>query len=214
MEQERWVIGQCEAHGVPVPHVHLIKHIAHDGKPLHICIMEKIEGERLLDSSLSQEEIRCVLNALGEWMAQLNAIPVDGFGYLDADGKAQAKTYDGTADGFLTLLPEFEAAGAAAGLDMAILLGWIRFIEGVMRTVHPPPVLAHNDLSARHVLVKDGRLAGVIDFGEVSGEPALNEFAKWDFMEGSRFPVRFLKEGYRDQRLFAPEHDAFYRALC
>lgn len=213
MEQERWVIAQCETHGVRAPHIYTITHLELDGAPLHICVMEKIDGERLLDASLSQNEIEHVLHELGDWMSQLNAIPVDGFGYVDGAGKCEAKTYDGTVDWFLTLLPEFEAAGAAAGLDVTTLSGWIRFIEGVMRAVRPTPVLAHNDLSARHVLVKDGRLAGVIDFGEVSGEPALNEFAKWDFMEGARFPVRFLRAGYRNQAIFAPEHAPFYRAL-
>jgi aminoglycoside phosphotransferase (APT) family kinase protein len=213
MEPERWVIGQCEARGVAVPHIHSIQHLEHDGAPLHICIMEKIAGTRLCDTQLVPDDLRHVLNALGAWLFQFHSIPVDGFGYLNGRGEPEAKTYDGTADWLLTIVPEFEAAAAHAGIAGTTLQRWLSFIDETLRIARPPPTLAHNDLYARHVLVKDGRLSGVIDFGEVSGEPALTEFAKWDFDENDLYPVQWFKDGYGDQALFAPENQPLYAAL-
>ncbi len=209
MEPERWAIAQCEARGIAVPHIHLIQHLTHDGGPLHICVMEKLEGERLSDVTLTPVEVRRVLNALGAWLSQLHAISVNGFSYLNGAGEPPAPNYDLAAEVFLKVVPDFEAA--CAGIDPVLRKGWFSFIERVLRVARPAPVLTHNDLSARHVLVKDGRLSGVIDFGEVSGEPALNEFAKWDFMEGTDLPVAFLRETYANQALF--EDVPFYREL-
>ncbi len=213
MEPERWAIAQCEAHGVEAPHIHRIRHLTLDGAALHICVMTKIEGERLCDAALSSEQTRRVMNQLGAWLSRLHAIPVSGFSYLDGEGRAAAPNYDRAADEFLAVVPEFEAAGTAAGLAPRVLERWISFCETTLRASRPDPVLAHNDLLAKHVLVKDGKLAGVIDFGEVSGEPALNEFAKWDFVEGRRFPVEWIRESYANQALFVPGNDALYRAL-
>jgi len=213
MEPERWTIAQCVSRGIAVPHIHDIQHVTVEGQPLHICVMAKIEGERLCDAQLTQAETHSVLNQLGEWLSQLHTVPVYGFSYLDGEGRAPFKDYAGTSDWFATVRPDFEAAAGAAGIAIATLDAWLAGIDDVLRAVRPAPVLCHNDLLAKHVLVREGRLAGVIDFGEVSGEPALNEFAKWDFCDGERFPVRWLAEGYADQSLFAPGHEAFYRAL-
>jgi len=66
---------------------------------------------------------------------------------------------------------------------------------------------------ANHVLVHDGHLSGIIDFGEVAAEPAASEFAKWDFSEGERLPVEWLQAGYGDPSLFEAPNDRTYRAL-
>ena len=62
-------------------------------------------------------------------------------------------------------------------------------------------------------MVRDGSLSGIIDFGEVAAEPAANDFAKWDFVEGERFPIEWIQDGYRDASLFEPPNDRTYRAL-
>jgi len=66
---------------------------------------------------------------------------------------------------------------------------------------------------ANHVLVHDGHLSGIIDFGEVAAEPAANDFARWDFSEGERFPVEWIQAGYREPSLFDAPNDRTYRAL-
>jgi aminoglycoside phosphotransferase (APT) family kinase protein len=213
MEPERWVIGQCARAGMLVPHIHFIRHTEWAGMPLHICIMQKLEGERLCDASLDEREMHRVLNQLGAWLSHLHAIDVSGFGYLDGEGRAPFPDYSGAGDEFATVRADFSKAADVGGLALGRLNGWLGEMNAVLQVVRPMPVLAHNDLLAKHVLVQDGRLSGVIDFGEVSGEPALNEFAKWDFVEGDRFPVRHIAETYADSSLFAAGYEPFYRTL-
>ena len=61
------------------------------------------------------------------------------------------------------------------------------------------PALVHADLGAEHLLVRDGRLAGVIDWGDAGiGDPALDyawllngPFADWDVDESLRRRAAF-----------------------
>lgn len=61
------------------------------------------------------------------------------------------------------------------------------------------PALIHNDLSAPHLLVRDGRLAGVIDWADACiGDPArdyawlLNvAFPTWEVADGLRRRAQF-----------------------
>jgi aminoglycoside phosphotransferase (APT) family kinase protein len=61
-------------------------------------------------------------------------------------------------------------------------------IEAILSSAeHLPPsgaeALVHGDLHFRHVLVEDGRLAGVIDWGDVSrADPALDLVLYWCFL--------------------------------
>ena len=87
----------------------------------------------------------------------------------------------------------FEEAGRSVGLEPATIRGWLGEIVDSFRAAPPRVTMSHNDLLAVHVLVHDGRLSGIIDFGVVAAEPAANDFAKWDFREGTRF----RSSGYR-----------------
>ena len=62
------------------------------------------------------------------------------------------------------------------------------------------------------MLVHDGRLSGLIDFGEASMDTPVNEFAKWDFWEAPALPAAWLREGYGDQGLFDADFDALFQA--
>ena len=73
--------------------------------------------------------------------------------------------------------------------------------------------LTHNDLRACHVLVHDDALSGLIDFGQVSIDSPVNEFAKWDYWGGPTLPAAWLREGYADQSLFDETYDALFTTL-
>ena len=56
-----------------------------------------------------------------------------------------------------------------------------------------PPVWVHGDLSAGNVLVRDGRLAGVIDWGGlVAGDPAVELMVAWSYFDAE------ARAAYRD----------------
>lgn len=212
-DREAWVIGQCAARGIPAPRVHALRRVEIGGELLSMIVMDKLPGERLCDVDLDEVDVRLVLGDVGAWLRELHSIPVQGFGYLDGRGVGELATM---ADWLAGLTPEaraFEEAGRSVGLEVATIRGWLREIVDSLLAAPPRVALIHNDLQPNHVLVHDGHLSGIIDFGEVAAEPAANDFAKWDFSEGERFPVEWIQDGYGDASLFQPPNDRAYRAL-
>jgi aminoglycoside phosphotransferase (APT) family kinase protein len=176
-------------------------------------VMEQLPGERLCDVNPDELDVRQVLGEVGAWLTELHSIPVQGVGYLDGSGVGTLATIDDWLDGLRAEAHVFEEAGRSVGLEAATIQGWLREIVDSLRTAPPRVALIHNDLLANHVLVHDGHLSGIIDFGEVAAEPAASDFAKWEFAEGERFPVEWIQAGYGDPSLFEAANDRAYRAL-
>jgi aminoglycoside 2''-phosphotransferase len=213
-EREAWVIGQCASRDIRAPRVHALRRIEVGSEWRSTIVMEKLPGERLCDLHLAETDLRRVLGEVGAWLKDLHSIPVKGFGYLDGSGVGFRATMDDwLAGSLITAAPVFEKAGRSVGLEAATIRGWLREVVDSIRAAPPRVVLIHNDLLANHVLVHDGHLSGIIDFGEVAAEPAAIDFAKWDFNEGERFPVEWIQAGYRDPSLFEASNDRTYRAL-
>jgi Ser/Thr protein kinase RdoA (MazF antagonist) len=213
-EREAWVLGQCASRGIPAPRVHALRRVDVGSECRSMIVMEKLPGDRLCDVNLAEFDLRRVLGALGVWLTELHSIQVQGFGYLDGSGVGQVPTMDDWLAASLTTPARvFEEAGRSVGLESARIRGWLREIVDSFRASPPPGVLIHNDLLANHVLVHEGNLSGIIDFGEVAAEPAANDFARWDFCEGERFPVEWIQAGYGDRSLFDARNDGVYRAL-
>jgi len=207
-EKEAWAIGRCRALGIAAPEVLSLQRLDAGGEALELCFLEKLPGRRLSDSlSLPRETLRAVVRELGEQISRMHTI-----GPGDLGEAAQFFTND--TDDFLATEAEFVELGANAGLDRQALLRAFRFFETVMTAHGPlPRRLTHNDLRACHVLVHEGRLSGVIDFGQVSMDSPINEFAKWDYWEDRALPVSWLQEGYGDKSLFEDGYDQLFQAF-
>jgi aminoglycoside phosphotransferase (APT) family kinase protein len=212
-EGEAWVLGECAARGIRAPRVHGLRRVEVEGEPLAAIVIDRVQGDRLCDVDLGEAEARRVLGEVGAWLRELHAIPVEGFGYLDGRGVGKLATLDDWLTGLTGTSPAFEEAGRSVGLAATTIRAWLREIVDSFRAARPRVSLIHNDLLAGHVMVHDGSLSGIIDFGEVAAEPAANDFAKWDFVEGERFPVEWIRDGYRDASLFQPPNDRTYQAL-
>ncbi len=207
-EKEAWAIGRCRALGIAAPEVLSLQRLETDGEPLECCFLEKLPGQRLSDSlSLARETLRSVVREIGEQISRMHTI---GAGEL---GEA-ARFFENDTDDFLAIEEEFIALGANAGLDRRALERAFRFFEAVMIQHAPlPRRLIHNDLRACHVLVHEGRLSGVIDFGQVSMDSPINEFAKWDYWEEPALPVAWLREGYGDESLLDADNAELFQAF-
>lgn len=205
-DKEAWAIGRCRALGVKAPEVLSIQRVETDaGEPLELCFLEMLPGARLSDSlDLPRETLRNVVRELGEQVSRMHTI---GEGEL---GEA-ARFFADDTDDFLLTAPEFLELGVDAGLDAAALERAITFVGAA--TAHPPRrVLTHNDFRACHVLVHEGRLSGLIDFGQVSIDSPVNEFGKWDYWEAPELPAAWLQEGYADQGLFGGGYSELFAA--
>lgn len=212
-DREAWVLGECASRGIRAPRVHALRRVEVGSELRSVMVMEKLPGERLADLDPDDVDVRRVLEEVGAWLKQFHAIPVRGLGSLDGSGVGTFETLDEWLANVATEAHAFEEAGRCVGFEPATIRGWLREIVDSFRAAPPRMTMSHNDLLAVHVLVHDGRLSGIIDFGVVAAEPAANDFALWDFREGRRFPVEWIQAGYGDPSLFEPPNDRTYRAL-
>jgi aminoglycoside phosphotransferase (APT) family kinase protein len=75
---------------------------------------------------------------------------------------------------FAALEGRIDTAGAEAVWRAALASTWTR-----------PPVWLHGDVAIGNLLVTDGRLTGVIDFGTAAiGDPACDLVIAWTFLAG------------------------------
>lgn len=212
-DREAWVIGECASRGIRVPRVHALRRVEVGSELRSVMVMEKLPGERLSDLDPNEVDVRRVLEEVGAWLKQLHAIPVRGLGCLDGSGVGEFETLDDWLAHVATHAHAFEEAGRSVGLEPATIRGWLGEIVDSLLAAPPRVTMSHNDLKAVHVLVHEGRLSGILDFGVAAAEHAANDFAKWDFREGPRFPAEWIQAGYGDPSLFERPNDRTYRAL-
>jgi aminoglycoside phosphotransferase (APT) family kinase protein len=197
-EKEAWAIGRCRALGVCAPEVLSVQRVETEaGEALELCFLEKLPGARLSDGlHLPRETLRRIVSELGEQISRMHSIGEAGLGEA-------ARFFAGDTDDTVATTPEFVAAAAEAGLDPAAVARGMAWYDAITRAAGPlPRVLTHNDFRACHVLTHEGHLSGLIDFGQVSLDSAINEFGKWAYWEVPELPVEWLQEGYGDKRLF------------
>ncbi len=85
------------------------------------------------------------------------------------------RVYDGQARAAIAALPAAQAASATAIWNEAQASSWSR-----------PPAWLHGDVSSGNLLLRDGRLAAVIDFGNMAvGDPACDLVAAWTLFDGA-----------------------------
>jgi len=64
-----------------------------------------------------------------------------------------------------------------------VLAAWEEALSAAAWTA--PPVWLHGDLQSGNLLVRDGRLSGVIDFGGLGlGDPAVDLMPAWELLDG------------------------------
>ena len=214
-EAERWAIDACRQEGVPVPEVLLIKQVASDNGPIDICIQRRIEGELLSNClDLPQEALHVLIAEAGDILSRVQRLRTKGLGYLNGAGEGPFASLDELMADFFKEEPAYIELAERHDLDPGLIRRAFALIARGVREAAPVRVsLTHNDFYPKHLLVKDGRVTGLIDFGEVSSEPSVNECAKWDYLMGGVLPVAWLREVYADKSLFDESYDRLFPAL-
>ncbi|HEX2857170.1 MAG TPA: aminoglycoside phosphotransferase family protein [Propionibacteriaceae bacterium] len=150
-----------ERTGVPVPEVHHYD-ATHELVDADWFAMGFVEGDNLgmVKDSLAPDDYRDYLRLMGRANRELNAIPGVGF------GRFHAELFPTWREAFGKILADVVADGERRGVD----LGWdyaevrrvIRehehHLDGVER-----PVFCEWDLWESNMIVRDGRLSGIID---------------------------------------------------
>lgn len=153
----------------------LAKGIPGEGYPWHWSVYRWLEGEpatreRVSDRRAFAVDIANFLTALEE---------------IDASGGPPAGAHNFHRGGRLAVYDgETRAAVAALGdtIDRdKVMRVWETALQSAW---HRPPVWVHGDVAEGNLLVKEGRLAAVIDFGSCGvGDPASDLCIAWTFLD-------------------------------
>lgn len=167
---------------IPAPKV-LITDFRH-----HFIIEEKIDGVTLKDAKLSTKQRRYILKAIGVYLKKIHKVKTKGFGYFSKNLVGGSKTWNGylhsgsdfirlknkgiIPNEFLLKIEKFYKRNANLNNN---ILGFNR------------PKLLHGDVRFENIIVRNGKINGIIDAGEaISGDPTqdlasiYNEFKNQD----------------------------------
>ena len=142
-----------------------------------------LPGRTACTLALSAEQRVAFAEPLARFLAALHAFPAGEAASLGAPGDELGRTdVRMRRERSRVALAELRQQGL---VDDTALLDFERILDAMPEDVpHPPAVLLHGDLYARHLLVDaSGHLAGVIDWGDVHlGHPAVDLSIAWGFL--------------------------------
>ena len=178
---EAAAIARVREAGVPAPEVVLLWVPEREGAPTAVLIERRLPGEMLRDLWRREPSTRCA-DELGEVLARIHDIAVDGFGNLSPSLQGTHSSY---GEWFIDLwvtdqLPSVLAAVEDNPAATAAVREAERRITSARQLLdHVECRLAHGDLSPTNVLVLDGRISGIVDWEAVKGAPRSNDIAWW-----------------------------------
>jgi aminoglycoside phosphotransferase (APT) family kinase protein len=176
--REKFATDLCRANGVPAPKV-----VWCDETYL---IEEFIDGEPLDQARLTSTERANVFRELGEVLGRMHRIPVKGYGPLTSDGSGESDDYLS----FYTEKGKAEESKERRAKAKEYFRLHKRFLQD------RKPVLIHFDMEEEHVLIKDGRIVGLVDFATAfAGAPA-EEFTRMFSLRWKDPLFDALLEGY------------------
>lgn len=158
-----------------------------------VGIYERIKGREMtveVFSTMTPAKQRLALASLAAFLSSLHALPAEAI--VQPDGSI-ARTWSG--ERFAALYHRVRRAEIAEIVSATTLARFDAFHD-VFRAVAPGPSrLAHNDLTDDHILVRNGRIAGIIDFSDAAfGDPAIDFAWFWLIGEAS---VDLVMRDYR-----------------
>jgi aminoglycoside phosphotransferase (APT) family kinase protein len=198
-EQEQWAIKRCRQIGVPVPEILSLESLSVNEKPLSILIERKISGESLnILQNRSSKGLERIVNEAGKILAKIHIVSTKKFGKINKNGEGKYQTL---ADSILKVRNiKKKLLGIAQKVDLKtkFITGAIDIIENNQRLYkETTPHLVHGDFTPDHILVKAGRVVGILDFENCRSGDSVADFAWWDFFWGKRLPTDWLKKGYQ-----------------
>jgi len=146
---------------------------SNDEYPFPWSVYQWIEGISANMLDLDEQALQNIAQQLAQFLQQLHCIdPTDG---PVTDRGGSVVVYDDEARSSIAQLNNLiDAPKALSVWNCAISSRW----QG-------KPVWTHGDLSAGNILVKDGQLCAVIDFGGMTiGDPACDLVIAWTLLHG------------------------------
>lgn len=158
---------------IPVP---LAMGAPGEGYPWHWSVYRWLEGENAAIERIA--DLRQFAVSLARFLTALQRVDPDGGSQPGAHNFFRGgplSVYDGeTRDALATLKDEIDVEAATAVWEAALQARW-----------PTPPVWVHGDVASGNLLVEDGVLSAVIDFGcSAVGDPACDTTIAWTLLSG------------------------------
>jgi aminoglycoside phosphotransferase (APT) family kinase protein len=174
-KEHRWLPRLAPLLPLPIP-VPLAKGFPDNDYPWHWSIYQWIEGENAMIDRIA--DLPQFAITLAQFLATLQRIdPTDGPapGQHSAFRGAPLAVYDtDTRNAIAVLDGKIDTNAATAVWETALQATW-----------NGSPVWFHGDVAAGNLLVKDGQLSAVIDFGcSGVGDPACDLTIAWTLLSG------------------------------
>ena len=142
----------------------------------HWSVYRWIEGESASSLMLDDDHLEHIASGLAQFLNELHKIDATGgplAGPHNFYRGASPSIYDAEVRSAITQLQGFIDTDAVTAL-------WEKALSS---TWHKDPVWIHGDLSAGNILVKNNKLAAIIDFGGMGvGDPACDLVIAWTFL--------------------------------
>jgi aminoglycoside phosphotransferase (APT) family kinase protein len=174
--EHRWLprIAPFLPLAVPVP---LAEGLPGEGYPFPWSIYSWLEGRPATEAPI--DDLEQAADDLAEFVTALWRIDPAG-----APTPGEHNDFRGESLARRDRMTRASIAALTRTIDIeAVTAAW----EASLRAAewHRAPVWIHGDLDARNLLVQDGRLSGVVDFGCVSaGDPATDVMVAWKVFTG------------------------------
>ena len=178
---EAAAIERVREAGVPAPEVLLLWTPEREGAPTAVLVERRLPGEMLRDLWRREPSTRCA-DELGEVLARIHDIAVDGFGNLSPSLQGTHSSY---SEWFIDLwISDHLPSALSAVENNSSATTAVREAERQIRAArhlldNVEPRLAHGDVSPTNVLALDGRITGIVDWEAVKGAPRSNDIAWW-----------------------------------
>jgi aminoglycoside phosphotransferase (APT) family kinase protein len=177
----RWLPVLAPHLSLPVPEV-VRAGRPDDGYPFVWAVVRWIPGEDALAAGIGS--MRDAALTLGRFIAELRAIDTSAGPAPGSEGFVRGLPIAGRDD-------TFRAALAHCGglVDVEVIT---KIWEDALAAPDwdGPPVWLHGDLLPGNLLVRDGRLAGVLDFGAMAtGDPAYDVTPAWHVLDREHRPL-------------------------
>lgn len=174
-KEHRWLPVLAASLPVPIPEP-LAKGRPGEGYPFEWSIRRWMNGETASPDRIA--DMPALATSIAEFLLALQRIDPSGGPHAGEHSfyrGAPPSHYDHEVRRSLDALRgRMDTARATAVWDAAISAEW-----------NGPPVWFHGDVAAGNLLVRDGTLAGVIDFGTCGvGDPACDLVIAWTFFSG------------------------------
>ncbi len=170
-KEQLWLPKLAPLLSLPIP-IPLAKGKPTEYYPWHWSVYQWIEGQ-----TASAERITDLSNCavlLAQFLLSLQKIDATN-GPINPSRSCPLKTYDGETREAIAILKNVIDAHAVTKMwNTALASSWQR-----------PPVWFHGDVAPTNLLVKNGQLSAVIDFGSLGiGDPACDLVIAWTLFKG------------------------------